>query len=216
MRTSTLGTLSLFTAAGHRKYLTSDERRRFLAAAARNPRAEVHTLCAVLAYTGCRISEALALTAASFDFTDGYVAVRCLKKRSKVPIIREVPVPSDLLRLLIEVHGIDDTSSGRLWTWSRSRAWQLVKQVMREAGIAPGPHATPKGLRHGFGLHAIRCGVPVNLVQRWLGHASMNTTAIYLQAMGREERDIAARMWTYDRPEQVKRDKAVEASVREA
>ncbi len=200
MRTNTLGTLSLFTAAGHRKYLTSDERRRFLDAAPRSSRPEVQTLCAVLAYTGCRISEALELAASSFDITDGFVAIRSLKKRSKVPIIREVPVPSELLELLLEVHGIDASHSGRLWPWSRSRAWQLVKQVMREAGIAPGPHATPKGLRHGFGLHAIRCGVPVNLVQRWLGHASMNMTAIYLQAMGREERDIAARMWERGSP----------------
>jgi len=54
---------------------------------------------------------------------------------------------------------------------------------------------TPKGLRHSFGIHAIRSGVPLNLVQRWLGHASMTTTAIYLQAIGDEEREIAARMW---------------------
>lgn len=40
-----------------------------------------------------------------------------------------------------------------------------------------------------------RSGVPLNLVQRWLGHARMETTAIYLQAMGDEEREIAARMW---------------------
>lgn len=195
MRTNTLGTLSLFTAAGHRKYLTSDERRRLLAAAARHPRQEVHTLCAVLAHTGCRLSEALALTAASFDLADGFVAIRCLKKRSKVPVIREVPLPPDLLELLCDVHDIERGSTERLWDWCRSRAWQLVKQAMREAGLSPGPHATPKGLRHGFGLHAIRCGIPVNLVQRWLGHASMNTTAIYLQAMGHEERAIAARMW---------------------
>jgi integrase/recombinase XerD len=32
-------------------------------------------------------------------------------------------------------------------------------------------------------------------VQRWLGHASMNTTAIYLQAIGDEEREIVSRMW---------------------
>jgi integrase/recombinase XerD len=78
---------------------------------------------------------------------------------------------------------------------SRCRAWQLIKGIMREAAITAGPHATPKGLRHSFGLHAIRSGVPLNLVQRWLGHASMNTTAIYLQAIGDEEREIAARMW---------------------
>ena len=71
----------------------------------------------------------------------------------------------------------------------------LVKDVMKQAGITAGLHATPKGLRHGFGLHAIRCGLPLNLVQRWLGHSSMTTTAIYLQAMGQEEREFAARMW---------------------
>jgi integrase/recombinase XerD len=85
-----------------------------------------------------------------------------------------------------------------LWHLSRSRAWQLVKAVMRAAEIADGPHATPKGLRHGFGLHAVRSGVPLNLVQKWLGHASMATTAIYLQAMGSEEREFAARMWGVD------------------
>jgi hypothetical protein len=31
----------------------------------------------------------------------------------------------------------------------------LVKHVMADAKIADGPHATPKGLRHGFGIHAI-------------------------------------------------------------
>jgi integrase len=54
-----------------------------------------------------------------------------------------------------------------------------------------------RGLRYSFGLHAIRSGVPLNMVQRWLGHASMHTTAIYLQAFGDEEREIAARMWVH-------------------
>ena len=38
-------------------------------------------------------------------------------------------------------------------------------------------------------------GVPQNLVQRWLGHASATTTAIYLDAVGIEEREFAERMW---------------------
>jgi site-specific recombinase XerD len=70
-----------------------------------------------------------------------------------------------------------------------------VKTVMIAAGISAGPHATPKGLRHGFGMHAIRSGVPLNLVQKWLGQASLATTSIYLQAVGAEEREFAARMW---------------------
>ena len=188
---------SLYTAAGQRKYLTADERRRFLVAAKRMPRIDVGTLCLTLAHTGCRISEGLGITGGSIEPVSGFISIRCLKKRYGAIVVREVPVPPELLETLAQVHGLGDLNpSARLWTFSRSRAWQLVKAVMREAGIGDGPHATPKGLRHSFGLHAIRSGVPLNLVQRWLGHASMTTTAIYLQAMGAEERELAARMWT--------------------
>ncbi|WP_211337854.1 tyrosine-type recombinase/integrase [Blastomonas fulva] len=53
----------------------------------------------------------------------------------------------------------------------------------------------PKGLRHCFGVAAIQSQVPLNMVQRWLGHADMRTTAIYASAVGPEERSIAQRMW---------------------
>jgi integrase/recombinase XerD len=185
---------SLYTAAGQRKYLTAAERARFLAAANACPRADVRTLCLTLAYTGCRISEALAITPAVIEREAGFIAIRSLKKRKRAIVIREVPVPLDLFRALDEALEREERDA-RLWPLSRSRAWQLVKGIMREAAIAEGPHMTPKGLRHGFGIHAIRSGVPLNLVQRWLGHASMTTTAIYLEALGEEEREIAARMW---------------------
>ena len=54
---------------------------------------------------------------------------------------------------------------------------------------------SPKGLQHGLGVNAVGQGVPLNLVQRWLGHAQLSTTAIYAEAVGEEERSIAARMW---------------------
>lgn len=184
---------SLYTSAGQRKYLTPAERARFLEAAYACPRADLGTLCLTLAYTGCRISEALALTAGSIECDAGFIAIQSLKKRARTVVFREVPAPAELFGVLQKAHGLEDRSA-RLWPLSRGRAWLLVKGIMREAGIA-GPHATPRGLRHSFGLHAIRSGMPLNLVQRWLGHASMHTTAIYLQAIGDEEREIAARMW---------------------
>ncbi len=190
--------LSLYSAHGHRKYLNGDERRRFVVVAAALPRRELGTLCLVLAHTGCRISEALALTYAAVSSGDGVVAIRCLKKRGNRLVYRELPLPPEVVEILRTVHApLDGDPHQKLWRLSRSRAWCLVKTVMRSAGIAPGPHATPKGLRHGFGLHAIRSGVPLNLVQKWLGHASLATTAIYLQAVGAEEREFAARMWDY-------------------
>jgi integrase len=191
---------SLYTAVGQRKYLTPAERARFIASAKASPRPEVRALCLTLAYTGCRISEVLALMPSSIEAESGFIAIRSLKKRNRAIVVREVPVPGDLLNVLSDEPFAQRPPSARLWTLSRSRAWQLIKAVMATAGISAGPHQTPKGLRHGFGIHAIRSGVPLNLVQRWLGHARMETTAIYLQAMGQEEREIAARMWISELP----------------
>ena len=185
---------SLYTRAGQRKYLTTAERSRFLTAALSSPRAELRTLCLMLLYTGCRISEALAITPKAIERQAGFIAIRSLKKRKRIVVIREVPVPVDLFDAFAHAHDLEERDQ-RLWRFTRFRGWQLVKVVMREAAIAEGPHMTPKGLRHSFGIHAIRSGVPLNLVQRWLGHASMATTAIYLDALGEEEREIAARMW---------------------
>lgn len=196
MSRSTHPSLSLYSHRGQRKYLNGDERRRFLAVASGLPRREVATLCMMLAHTGCRISEALALTPAAIEMHDGVVTIRCLKKREGKQVFRELPLPPYVIEALEAVHHLREGDPHRkLWRLSRSRAWRLVKAVMASAEIAAGPHATAKGLRHGFGLHAIRSGVPLNLVQKWLGHASLATTAIYLQAVGAEEREFAARMW---------------------
>jgi integrase/recombinase XerD len=54
--------------------------------------------------------------------------------------------------------------------------------------------ACPKGLRRGFGMRAAGYSIPINLIQRWMGHASPVTTAIYLDAVGLEERNFASRM----------------------
>ncbi len=184
---------------GSRKYLTTEERARFLAAAERHPRA-VMTLCALIAYAGCRISEALALTADRVDLAAGTIIFETLKKRRK-GVFRAVPVPPGLLRDLANVHGLrelqarQDRGAGvRLWAWGRTTAWRHVCAVMDDAGLS-GLHASPKGLRHGVGVAAVQSGIPLNLVQRWLGHAQLSTTAIYADAVGPEEQAIAARMW---------------------
>jgi len=89
----------------------------------------------------------------------------------------------------------DRGRSLRLWSWSPVTAWRHVKAVMQAAGIR-GVQASPKGLRHGFGVAAVQARIPLNLVQRWLGHAQLSTTAIYAEAIGPEEQEITARMWT--------------------
>ena len=173
---------------GHRKYLTADEHRRFLALAA-SLRPRPRALCYTLAFTGCRISEALGLTRHQFDPESGTLTLRTLKRRRV--IFRSVPIPPALIAMLLALPVAED---GRYWTLHRTTAWRRVARTMEAAGIA-GPMATCKGLRHGFGLRAAAAGVPPNLIAKWLGHASLTTTAIYLDAVGREEREFAKRMW---------------------
>lgn len=194
----TVDVMRLHDTAGHRKYMTADERARFLAAAEQAPR-ETRTFCLTLCYTGCRISEALALTADRVDLEAGTVVFESLKKR-RSGRYRAVPVPAGVLDALDLVHDLKATQrraqgrKTRLWPWSRATAWRRVAGVMRDARIA-GPQATPKGLRHGFGVRAVNAGIPLNMLQKWLGHAQLSTTAIYADAVGAEEQAIAARMW---------------------
>lgn len=191
--------MRLYDNRGQRKYLTPAEQKEFLQAAEGAPEA-VHTFCGTLVYTGCRISEALALTADRVDFGDGVLVFESLKKRRR-GVYRAVPVPPVFLDILDLVHDIKsirrqaDRGSGvYLWGWSRATAWRRVCEIMEAAGIT-GLHATPKGLRHAFGIKATTSKVPLNLTQKWLGHTQLSTTSIYADAVGPEERQIAERMW---------------------
>jgi len=184
--------MQLYDRAGQRKYLTPAERQEFLRAAESAPR-NVRTFCATLAHTGCRISEALALTAARVDVGAGVLVFESLKKRRK-GIYRAVPVPPALLETLEAVHDLGALGDGRLWDWSRTTGWRRVREVMDAAAIH-GLCASPKGVRHGFGIKAVTSEVPLNMTQKWLGHARLATTAIYTNAIGPEEQKIAKRMW---------------------
>jgi integrase/recombinase XerD len=184
--------MHLYDSLGKRKYLTPAERQGFLRAAENAPLA-VRTFCATLAHTGCRISEALALTAARVDMGAGVLVFESLKKRRK-GIYRAVPVPPALLETLEAVHDLGALGDARLWDWSRTTGWRRVREIMEAAEIR-GVYATPKGVRHGFGIKAVTSEVPLNIAQKWLGHARIATTAIYTDAIGPEEQAIARRMW---------------------
>ncbi len=191
--------MSLYDPSGARKYLTRSERDAFLAAAEHADR-QVRTLGMTLAYAGCRLSEALALTIDRVDLAAGVLIFESLKKRQR-GIYRAVPVPPALLSALDLVHGIREHQARRgkgrgirLWPWSRMTGWRAIHALMQAAGL-PGPHASPKGLRHSFGVTAVSAGIPLNLLQKWLGHAQLTTTAIYANATGAEEKNIASKMW---------------------
>lgn len=190
-----MGEMSLFSDAGERLYLNAAERGRF-EKASRMQKRDTMTFALVMLYTGCRISEALNLKVRNIDLENLSIGIESLKKRKK-GVFRSIPIPERLSEALDLVHAIRESkkSDRKLWGFSRMTGWRKIKEIMVSADIE-GPHASPKGLRHGFGVYAIAdCEIPLNMVQKWLGHSDLKTTAIYTNAVGKEERDIANKMW---------------------
>ena len=73
--------MRLYTREGTRKCVTAGERAAFLSAAEWANR-QVRTLCVTLAYAGCRLSEALALTAYRVDLTAGVLGFGSMARQS--------------------------------------------------------------------------------------------------------------------------------------
>lgn len=68
-----------------------------------------------------------------------------------------------------------------------STTWRWVKEAYRRAIILgvlpPGKKIGTHTLRHSAARHWLANGVPINKVSIWLGHASIQTTLIYLRIL---------------------------------
>ncbi|MFT5450290.1 MAG: integrase/recombinase XerD [Gammaproteobacteria bacterium] len=195
--------LDLFTADGERKYLTHDERQNFMAAAMELKDRHRRTFCLTLAHSGCRISEGLALSFNRIDMSGGQLVFQSLKKRNGKKQQRAVPVPPSYLQTLDLVHNVRAVQkqprkrTAPLWPIARMTGYRWICETMQAAGVA-GAMAHPHSLRHAFGVQALMKDIPLPLLQRWMGHADLETTAIYLQVIGNEEKSFAGRMWEDD------------------
>jgi integrase len=188
-------TMRLYDQRSERLYLNAAELERFLAAA-RMAEPPICRFALTLAYTGCRLSEARALRVGSLQIEARVLSVRSLKKRSQ-HVIGEIPMSLELVAAFDGV--LADADDTLLWSQHgrpipRITAYRWIKRLMLEADIN-GTKACPRGLRHAYGVRAILPRVPLHMLQLWMGHASMRTTAIYATVLGAEQLELADRMW---------------------
>lgn len=182
----------MFDSNGGRKYLNASERQAYLEAIRAESDEARRALLMTLFYTGCRISEGLNLLVHRVDLAATTVVFETLKRRRR-GLFRAVPIPDELATLLRKITD-QKNSEARIWEFSRPTAYRMIVAKMRTAQITGGM-AMPKGLRHSYGVACVSAKVPLPMIQRWLGHARAETTAIYLDVHGEEERELAMRVW---------------------
>jgi site-specific recombinase XerD len=153
---------------------------------------------AVLWRAGLRIREALALAEHDLDPRRGSVLVRHGKGGRR----REVGMDEwawDELRPWLDVRTelpigplfcvIDGPTRGRPWSGAAVRT--EFRRVAAQAGVRR--RFAPHQLRHAHALELAREGVPLNIIQRQLGHSNLGTTSIYLQGIDPDEIITAVR-----------------------
>ena len=154
--------------------------------------ARVRALIAVLWRGGLRVQEALSLGEQDLDQRRGSLLVRRGKggRRREIgmdtwgwvqltPWLRErVELPAGPLFCVI-----DGPTRGRAWASASVRV--EFRRLAIQAGVRR--RFAPHQLRHAHAVELAREGVPLNVIQRQLGHANLGTTSVYLQGIDPEE-----------------------------
>jgi site-specific recombinase XerD len=166
--------------------LTPAEIQALLDACALKPHTELRNraFLAILYRTGLRCSEALALKPKDVDFFGSSIRVLHGKgdrartvgiDQGALDIIKEWGVERER-RGFTTTQPLFCTQTGRAMSDSYVR--KQIKRLGIKAGISKRVHA--HGLRHTHAFELMMEGIPISIIQRQLGHASLATTDTYL------------------------------------
>lgn len=138
----------------------------------------------------------------SLGYERGMRTVRIVGKGEKIRTRQLPPEAGAAIDAYLAVRG---STPGPLFVTASGKAMHtrdiahLVKRVARQAGLFMPERVTPHTLRHTFATLAEERGSSVRQIQDALGHASADTTEIYLHAPKRLENDpsvqVAKVLW---------------------
>ena len=139
---------------------------------------------AVVTYScGLRSSEVVSLSVDWISSEAGSLHIH----NAKGGVDRVVPLPKRTLFILKE-HWQRERPSGKLLFESRHHyrktlSGDTLRKAVKEAAKTAGINRSVclHTLRHCYASHLMEQGVPLPLIQRWMGHKSMTTTMLYTQ-----------------------------------
>lgn len=156
--------------------LTRDEERRLVARAYR-ARGARGLMVKTLFLSGLRVSEFVNLKVGDFLFEERMLRVRKGKgnKGRSVPILKSLAQELKTYLGKREAGYLFETRSAA--AFSPRRVQQIVKETAAAAKI--GKRVYPHLLRHTVAQQLLEGGMPLEQVQRFLGHAKIVTTQVY-------------------------------------
>jgi len=165
------------------RYLSDDELAAFMTAVrerrhVHQPRD--HALFALLANTGIRPSEALALSRADCHLsgTQPWIKVGRLKKKRGAPVVDELQISPALASILrVYLTTVTEREDARLFQISRRQAERLFHTYADSAGMH-GRHWL-YSLRHTAATRIYRATRDISVVQAILGHETPDMSCLY-------------------------------------
>ncbi|MFW6016116.1 MAG: tyrosine-type recombinase/integrase [bacterium] len=136
----------------------------------------------VLVNTGIRVGELVSLTLEDVSISPrkGHLTVREGKGES----FREVPLNKDVRKAIsayLKERSVSKSNKiflGQRGPLKETAIWRIVKKYAERAGVNASPHK----LRHTFATRLLRDhDTDIVTVSKLLGHANVNSTAIYTQ-----------------------------------
>lgn len=156
--------------------LSRDEERRLIEAAYRLTGTR-GLLIKTLFQTGARVSGFVAIEVGDFFFDEQMVLIRHGKggKQRYVPILPELAQELQThLRGRVKGYLFE---TNRHSAFSPRRVQQLIKETADLAGITK--RVSPHILRHSVATTLLEHGMPLEQIQKFLGHAQLDTSQIY-------------------------------------
>lgn len=131
-------------------------------------------LIGLLATTGMRTSELLALTPSDFEFKEGLINVKQLKKKGE--FFRQTAISPDLKPYLEKYVALFDENES-IFKLSRRQVLNITHKYTEQIlGRRYRNHA----FRHAYAIRILEKTKDVELCRRLIGHAKIETVKIYL------------------------------------
>jgi len=159
--------------------LSRDEEQRLIRQAYKQ-RGECGLLIKTLFQTGVRVSEFVNLKVEDFFFEESMLLVA----KAKGGKSRYVPLLPELAQELSTY--LSDRKTGYLFETNRQRQYsprriqQIVKEVAQRAKI--NKRVYPHLLRHSVATTLLERGMPIDQIQKFLGHTKLETTQVYAES----------------------------------